>query len=77
MVDHGNPVGTSHRAEPVRHHDHRSSFHQPLERTTGVTLDADYRFGALETQLRYGFAARRDGVDRDAQRVWLRLTRRF
>ena len=49
----------------------------PLERTTGLTLDADWRFGALDTQLRYGFAARRDGVDRDAQRVWLRMTRRF
>ena len=56
----------------------RSRFDsQPLERTTGVTLDADYRFGAIESQLRYGFAARRDGVDRDGQRVSLRLTRRF
>ncbi|MCE9627370.1 MAG: hypothetical protein K8R56_05590, partial [Candidatus Eisenbacteria bacterium] len=56
----------------------RSRFDShPLERTTGVTLDADWRFGALESQLRYGFAARRDGVDRDAQRVWLRVTRRF
>jgi hypothetical protein len=47
------------------------------ERATGVTLDADWRYGAIESQLRYGFAARRDGVDRDAQRVWLRVTRRF
>lgn len=47
------------------------------ERFTGMTIDADWRYGALETQLRYGYAARRDGVDRDAQRVWLRLTRRF
>lgn len=47
------------------------------ERATGVTIDADWRYGALESQLRYGYAARRDGVDRDAQRVWLRLTRRF
>lgn len=56
----------------------RSRFdHQPLERTTGVTLDADYRFGAIESQVRYGFAARRDGVDRNGQRVSMRLTRRF
>ena len=56
----------------------RSRFDSlPLERTTGVTFDADYRFGAIESQLRYGFAARRDGVDRDGQRVSLRLTRRF
>jgi hypothetical protein len=56
----------------------RSRFDsQPLERTTGFTLDADYRFGSVESQLRYGFAARRDGVDRDAQRVSVRVTRRF
>ncbi len=56
----------------------RSRFDShPLERTTGFTFDADYRFGAIESQLRYGFAARRDGVDRDGQRVSLRVTRRF
>lgn len=47
------------------------------ERSTGVTLDADWRYGSLETQLRYGYAARRDGVDRDAQRLWVRVARRF
>lgn len=47
------------------------------ERATGVTLDMDWRYGAIESQLRYGYAARRDGVDRDAQRVWLRVARRF
>jgi hypothetical protein len=56
----------------------RSRFDaQSLESTRGFTFDADWRFGALETQVRYGFASRRDGVDRDAQRVMLRLSRRF
>lgn len=56
----------------------RSRFDsQPLESTSGVTLDAGYRFGAIDAALRYGFAARRDGIDRDAQRVWFRLSRRF
>jgi len=56
---------------------HSRFDHQPLERTTGASLDLDWRFASVESQLRYGFAARRDGVDRDAQRLLLRLTRRF
>ena len=56
----------------------RSRFDgQAAERSAGATIDLDLRVASLESQFRYGFTAIRDGINRDAHHVMLRVTRRF